>query len=119
MGRGLRSAIFRNFAIFPQLPFACPPCVPVGVLCGTLQRCCSLRFGYGTAIFPPFSRKSPQFPRNFSELDLTLPGRNPLPPPLDGAVRSMAHHSGRRWQNRWGFSAISLPSHSVPIALSE
>ena len=60
-----------------------------------LQNCCSLRLRdvqFDLVTTPQFSHNfptishnfpaiSPQFPRNFSQLDWTLPDRNPPPPP--------------------------------------
>ena len=88
--RGLQ--LFAVSAIFSQLPFACPPRVLVGALCvpcaDVLLREAFGRFGYSTAIFPQFSR-------NFSPLDLTLPDRNP-PPPEYGPFVWRLGGSGRR-----------------------
>ena len=57
-----------------------------------MQKCCSLG-GLVTALqffcnFPQFPHIFLQFPRNFSQLDLTLPDRNPPPPP-SGRLRTL------------------------------
>ena len=73
----LWSAILHNFTIFrdfPQLLFARPPCVPLRALCVPCAEVV-LREAAGGLV------TAPQFPPNFSQLDLTLPDRNPPPPP--------------------------------------
>ena len=64
-----RCAIFRTFsqfaAIFPQLLFVCPPCVPVGALCVPCAEVLLFEASGGSLTAPQFSRNfstiSPQF----------------------------------------------------------
>ena len=71
------AAIFRNF---PAIFLTCPSYVPAGVVQGHHSEL--LRsVPCGIAIFPQCSTSFPHFPRNFSQLDLTPPDRNPPPPP--------------------------------------